>query len=89
MTTYGYKTYKARHWVVELRDADNCSMGDIVTFGQGRQSAFRHFASKHKGWKIARLWEVDPTDTDSMERYGFIPSPTRPASVRWSNLDLY
>lgn len=79
MATYGYKTYKARHFVAHLRFADGCSMADILTFGQDRKAAFVHFASKHRAAKIERVVEIDPTDTDSLEQFGFIFSPCRPA----------
>lgn len=87
MATYGYKTYRARHWVAELRTQDGCSMADVVTFGQGRESAFRHFASKHRDMKVARLFEIEAADTDSLEQFGFIPSPCRPALAGFTSVE--
>ena len=80
MATYGYKTYKARYFVAALRQSDGGSYFDILIFGQGREQAFRQFASKHKGVKIERVIEIDPTDIDGMEYYGFTPAITRPAT---------
>lgn len=89
MTTYGYKTYKAHHFVASILTPDGGLMCDMVTAGS-RQQAFLQVARKFKGYgKIKSFIEIDPTDVYSMELYGFIPVTSRPARIDWSKLDLY
>lgn len=89
MATYGYKTRKTTYWVAEFHAPDGCSRIDTLIAGQERSVAFGQLASKGKGEEIVRLFTVDPTNINEMERYGFIEPSIRPSRVNWSALDLY
>jgi len=88
MSTYGYTTRKTTYWVAEFRDADNCSRCDTF-IGHNRAAAIRAFLGMAKGEKLAKVWEIDESDMDEMERWGFRPETTRPSKINWSSLDLY
>jgi len=80
MPTYGYRTYKARYWVAEVRTADDCSYGLTLIADATRDQAFRRLSGMRweKTDRIVWLREIDESNTSDMQYYGFretLPSP--------------
>lgn len=89
MATYGYKTYKANHWVSEVCTPSGSSYCLTLIADANRDQAFRRFAGmrRDKVDRIEWLREIDQTDTYEMELYGFIE--TRPAPAIYTSPHAY
>lgn len=79
MATYGYKTYKAHHWVAQVRTPSGASYCLTMTADANRNQAFCRMAGMRwdKADRIEWLREIDQTNTYEMELFGFLE--TRPA----------
>lgn len=89
MTTYGYRTYKAHHWVAEVRTLSGSSYCLTMIADANRDQAFRRFAGMRwdKADRIEWLREIDEKNTYEMEYYGF-REPT-PAPARYATNHAY
>lgn len=76
--SWGYQTYKARHFVATIRYADGSCKAEIETTGS-RKQAFVMIAGRNKGAKVESLFEVEDTDTESLERFGFVEARCYPS----------
>lgn len=79
------RTPAKRYFVAELRNDEGHSL-ERTFISTSRSMAFR--ALILKGWRVTKFFEVDEA-SEEMERHGFRPATTRPASIDWRNLDLY